>query len=214
VIPAFVVERLRSWSPGFSPKLFQISLISLFVAAFTIPLIIVALPYIELLNDMAVQPKGKAQGVHGSLLGEELIVERLPVEGTVHRTFVSYPFEGEEEETLEAAGEALANPLTPTLEVLELGQKMFNRYCWTCHGEEGDGDGPIVGPNLFPAPTSLHTETVREFKDGRIFHVITRGQNTMPSYADKLTFEERWATIHYVRALQRARNPKPEDLQR
>ena len=74
------------------------------------------------------------------------------------------------------------------------------------------GTGPIVGPALFPAPPSLHTKAARDFKDGRIFHVITRGQNTMPSYADKLTVEDRWAVIHFVRALQRALHPKPEDL--
>ena len=41
-----------------------------------------------------------------------------------------------------------------------------------------------------------------------------RGQNTMPSYADKFDEDERWAIVLYVRALQRALNPKPEDLKR
>jgi len=212
LIPVFVQERLRRWEPRFSPLVFRGVLISLFVAAIAIPLSIVALPYLDLLNDMAVQPKGKAQGTYGRAFGEELVVDRMPVEGTVPRSYTSYPFDEDGDAAVEAAGKALVNPLVPTLEVLERGQKLFNRYCRTCHGLEGDGDGPIVGPNLFPAPTSLQTDTVREFPDGRIFHVITRGQNSMPSYADKLTPDERWTTIHYVRALQRARNPKPEDL--
>jgi len=100
------------------------------------------------------------------------------------------------------------------MKTLELGRKLFNQYCITCHGEEGHGDGPIIGPDLFPAPPSLHTDTAKKFKDGRIFHNISRGQNTMPSYADKLTVEERWAVVLYVRALQRALNPKPEDLEK
>ena len=35
----------------------------------------------------------------------------------------------------------------------------------------------------------------------------------MPSYADKLSVTDRWSVIHFVRALQRALHPKPEDLE-
>jgi mono/diheme cytochrome c family protein len=214
MIPAFVEARMRAWSPRFSPKLFKVVLISLFALALSLPLAFVALPYLELLNDMAVQPKGKAQGVYGTLLGEHHTVARRAVEGSVHMAYASYPYPGDGDDVIEAAAVGLINPVVPTMAVLEEGQKLFNRYCITCHGEEGDGDGPIVGPDLFPAPPSLHTETAREFKDGRIFHVITRGQDPMPDYADKLSARERWSTVHYVRALQRARNPRPEDLNR
>jgi len=34
----------------------------------------------------------------------------------------------------------------------------------------------------------------------------------MPSYAADLTEDERWAVIHYVRALQRALNARDSDL--
>jgi mono/diheme cytochrome c family protein len=136
----------------------------------------------------------------------------MPVAGTVPMNYVAYPLAGKDEKTAALAGQQLRNPLTPTMVVLERGRKVFADYCQTCHGSEGQGDGPIVGPGLFPAPPSLHTPTAQQFKDGRIFHVITRGQNTMPSYADKLTVADRWAAIHYVRALQRALDPKPEDL--
>jgi len=35
----------------------------------------------------------------------------------------------------------------------------------------------------------------------------------MPSYETQTTSEERWAIINYIRALQRAKNAKPTDLQ-
>jgi mono/diheme cytochrome c family protein len=35
----------------------------------------------------------------------------------------------------------------------------------------------------------------------------------MPAYAEQIEPEDRWKVVHYVRALQRARNPKPEDYQ-
>lgn len=214
MIPKSIENRLRTFSPGFSPGLFKTILIAGFTMAFVIPLAVLALPYLEIFNDMAVQPKAKAQSMHGTLNGGAEVVERLPVEGTIPRSYFAYSMEGEGDEAAVLAGETLVNPLVPTMDVLEEGQKLFNRYCWTCHGKQGDGNGPIVGPDLFPAPTSLHTEAARAFPDGRLYHVIMRGQNTMPSYADKLSIDERWATIHYVRALQRARNPKPGDLDR
>ena len=144
---------------------------------------------------------------------QALIVDRMPAPETLPMGYGPYPFTGKDEKTAKLAEQALVNPLRPTMDVLERGQKIFHDYCRTCHGVEGQGDGPIVGPNLFPAPPSLHTDVVRNFPDGRIFHIITRGQNAMPSYADKITPRDRWAVIHFVRALQRALHPKPEDLQ-
>jgi mono/diheme cytochrome c family protein len=77
--------------------------------------------------------------------------------------------------------------------------------CVVCHGPEGDGQGYIVP--IYPMPPSLHSLKVRNWPDGRIFHVITRGQNLMPSYATQILPEDRWAVIHYVRALERSHLP-------
>ena len=38
------------------------------------------------------------------------------------------------------------------------------------------------------------------------------GKNAMPSHAADLSETQRWAVVHYVRALQRAQNAKDEDL--
>ena len=76
---------------------------------------------------------------------------------------------------------------------------------FTCHGERAEGNGKIVGPIWFPAPPSLHTPQARAYPDGRIWHVITRGQNTMPSYADILDPIERWQVVHWIRVMQKAK---------
>jgi mono/diheme cytochrome c family protein len=83
-------------------------------------------------------------------------------------------------------------------------------YCVVCHGPKGDGQGYIVPK--FPMPPSLYSPKVTNWPDGRIYHVITHGQNLMPSYASQILPEDRWAVIHYVRALERAANPLPQDL--
>ena len=38
--------------------------------------------------------------------------------------------------------------------------------------------------------------------NGRYYHSIIYGKNAMGAYADKLSYEERWQVIHYVRSLQ------------
>ena len=103
-----------------------------------------------------------------------------------------------------------ANPLKPTRLVLERGQKVFNTFCIVCHGPAGEGNGYIVPK--FPMPPSLQSDKVRNWPDGAIFQVIKNGQNLMSSYASEIVEEDRWAAIHYIRALQRSKHPTPDDL--
>jgi hypothetical protein len=132
---------------------------------------------------------------------------RNPVEETVSRGNLPYQFKGKPDE----AGRYLSNPLTFTSENLKLGKNKFDIYCSPCHGYFGNGDSRLRGQ--FPNPPSLHSEKVRNWKDGNIFHVITDGQNIMPSYASQLDRQERWAIVLYIRALQRAQNAKESDIQ-
>jgi mono/diheme cytochrome c family protein len=131
---------------------------------------------------------------------------REPVAGTVARGFMPYEYKG----LPDSAVKLLANPLPSSKQVLERGQDKFNIYCSPCHGYFGDGDGRMN--NQFPVPPSLHNNKVLNWKDGNIYHVITNGQNVMPSYESQISRDDRWAIIHYIRALQRAKNAKDEDL--
>jgi len=130
---------------------------------------------------------------------------RLPVEGTVARGFIPYPFAGEKDPK-----EVLLNPYIPTKENLELGKRKFLIYCSPCHGNFADGDSRLAGQ--FPNPPTLHSDRARNFPDGMIYHIITNGQNVMPSYASQVTREERWAIVNYIRALQKAKNATDSDL--
>jgi mono/diheme cytochrome c family protein len=91
-----------------------------------------------------------------------------------------------------------------------MGQQKFITFCSPCHGYLAKGDSRLRGQ--FPNPPSLHSEKVRNYQDGDIYHIITEGQNTMPSYAKQITREERWAIILYLRALQRSQNAKETDI--
>jgi mono/diheme cytochrome c family protein len=130
-------------------------------------------------------------------------------EGTVSRNFQGYHYTAAD---TEKAGRELKNPIPRTHEALARGQKLFNVYCIVCHGSAGTGNGNVVPP--YPRPPSLLSDKVVKWPDGSIFNVITRGQNLMPSYASQMAAEDRWMVIHYIRALQRADNPQPEDLKK
>ncbi len=130
---------------------------------------------------------------------------RTPVEGTVAKGFIPYPYKGQTNPT-----EVLSNPFLPTKENIALGKAKYFTYCTPCHGDFADGDSRLRGQ--FPNPPTLHSKRARDFSDGMIYHIITNGQNVMPSYASQITRDERWAIVNYVRVLQRAKNASDADL--
>ena len=81
----------------------------------------------------------------------------------------------------------------------------------SCHGPLGDGVSKLTSA-YGAKPANLQASTFREYADGALFHTVTVGKNAMPSFAARLSEEERWAVVHYVRALQRAQNAREEDL--
>ncbi|MGK5081882.1 cytochrome c [Bdellovibrionota bacterium FG-1] len=153
-------------------------------------------PNVIYMPDMVYSPALKAQQ-EGAM--------SMPVKGTVSREFQAYAYTD-----VETAGRELINPLPPTPSVLRRGQAMFNIYCIVCHGPQGEGDGTIVPK--FPRPPSLQSDKIRGYPDGSIYHVMSMGQNLMPSYASQVSSGDRWAIIWYVRALQRAKRPTADDL--
>jgi mono/diheme cytochrome c family protein len=130
---------------------------------------------------------------------------REPVDGTVAQGFMPYPYMG-----IAEPKEYLVNPILPTRESIELGKRKFITFCSPCHGNYANGDSRLRGQ--FPNPPSLHTQRAINFPDGRIYHVITNGQNAMPSYAMQITRKERWSIVNYVRVLQRAENATSADI--
>ena len=120
-----------------------------------------------------------------------------PPEGTVH-------FGAERHYDLLAADTLLTSPFNRTAEVLERGEVLYLQYCVMCHGEEGAGDGPVVGENrLPPLPTLnlLSERVMNDLSDGYIWGMIANGRGVMPSYR-RVPHEDRWQIVEYVRELQ------------
>ncbi|MDE0886059.1 MAG: cytochrome c [Myxococcota bacterium] len=102
--------------------------------------------------------------------------------------------------------EQLQNPVSANLASLKNGEKLFQRYCSTCHGPEGKGDGPVAGPPFGTGPLGLvlpvggPSSVAKVFSDGHIYTTMTLGRGRMPSYR-RILPQHRWDIVNYIRDL-------------
>ncbi len=124
---------------------------------------------------------------------------RVPINGSV-----PYRFGDTEEERTRAIKEVAANPFPITALGLENGKQLYNIYCGICHGEGAGGNGYLARDGgKYPAqPANLLDSAYMYSSNGRYYHAIMYGKNVMGGYAEKLSYEERWNVIHYIRSLQ------------
>jgi mono/diheme cytochrome c family protein len=106
-----------------------------------------------------------------------------------------------------ADGEALVNPVAKTPASAKAGSVVYAKACANCHGPYGLGNG-----RLAPAmaayggrPSNLtDSEWQHGSSDGEIFIVIRDGVGPdfhMPLFKGKLTDEEMWHVVNYIRTL-------------
>ena len=102
-------------------------------------------------------------------------------------------------------------PVEVTREFVLRGQNRYQVYCAPCHGALGDGNGITKFYGMVATPT-YHDDRLRAMPVGEIYHIVSVGKNTMFGYADKLSPDDRWAVVAYVRALQRAHHATLDDV--
>ena len=125
---------------------------------------------------------------------------REPVANAVKRTengFLPYRIP---KDSFALAGRVLVNPLDSTPEIVSEGKKLFQVYCIHCHGETGQGDGPVG--KVFLGVPPYNKGRVKDIPEGEIYHAITRGYGRMASHASQVSPEERWKIVRYVQVLQ------------
>ena len=79
-------------------------------------------------------------------------------------------------------------------------KKIYEERCQSCHGARGRGDGPMA-TDMYPKPTDLSHPQLADKSDGAIFKRISEGKRPMPSYKNRLSEEQRWLLVSYVRTL-------------
>lgn len=132
------------------------------------------------------------------------VTMQAPVNGTIPRGYMPYPYRAKSADDQKLAGEELFNPVMADEAVLIRGKAQYEIYCAMCHGLKGKGDGSLFKSGKFTAlPTSLVGDLVQNKKDGEIYHVITVGSlsGLMGAHGPQITPADRWSIIHYVREM-------------
>jgi len=115
----------------------------------------------------------------------------------------------------------IGDPPRATPELVARGKDLYRKAkCFQCHGDGGKGDG-VSAPDLtddlkFPIRPADFTRG--QFKGGStardIFRTMTLGLDgaPMPSFADSMSEEERWAISYYVLSLSAWKDPLTGEL--
>jgi mono/diheme cytochrome c family protein len=107
----------------------------------------------------------------------------------------------------------LKNPIAPTDATLKAASGIYKDKCAECHGERGKGDGPKAMMHT-PAPADLtDAGKMKSVTDGEIFYQISEGRRPMPSFKKRLTEDQRWGLVLFVRSFSQpaaATDKKPD----
>lgn len=101
-------------------------------------------------------------------------------------------------------------PLEVSYELIEQGRERYEIFCTSCHGAAGDGNGVTKPYGVLAA--SYHDDRLRNETDGYLYDVIMNGKGLMYGLRDRLSPEESWAIVLYVRALQLSQNAGEDAL--
>ena len=101
-------------------------------------------------------------------------------------------------DNLDEAALNLKNPIDSSAQVLEEGKELYGRYCKSCHGEGGLGDGKVADQYKGVANLVAKAKVVSH---GHIYHVITHGKGRMWPHGSQVNPDERWKIVHFVKSL-------------
>ncbi|HEY8226580.1 MAG TPA: cytochrome c [Pyrinomonadaceae bacterium] len=107
---------------------------------------------------------------------------------------------------LPADADKTKNPTAATPESVSKGKELYlertKGNCIFCHGETGSGNEANL-PRLRRKPADLsNKERMTAMTDGEIFWKLSKGiTGIMPAGEKRMTEEERWHVVNYVRTL-------------
>src|ERR1700722_961166 len=96
------------------------------------------------------------------------------------------------------------NPVPANETSIAAGKALFMDKCVSCHGENGDGQGTEA--DMYDVkPADFADPAIAKETDGELFWKITSGRKPMPSFKVKLSEQERWQVIDFIRTFANAK---------
>ena len=95
----------------------------------------------------------------------------------------------------------MKNPIKADDNAIKEGKDLYGQHCKSCHGAKGKGDG-TKAEKLDISCGDFSSDDIAKTSDGELYWKTTEGRKPMPSFKDKLSDNERWTVINYVRSLK------------
>ncbi len=83
---------------------------------------------------------------------------------------------------------------------LAIGKSLYSKHCKSCHGSKGYGDGTKAA-NLKGDLGDFSSKKFQSQSDGALFYKSYIGRKDMPNYEKKMSEEDMWITISYMRTM-------------
>lgn len=93
------------------------------------------------------------------------------------------------------------NPVKADAASIGEGKELYAQHCKSCHGAKGKGDGTKAEKIDISCGDFASPETVKQ-SDGELYYKTTEGRKPMPSFKEKLSDNERWAVVNFMRTLK------------
>ena len=96
--------------------------------------------------------------------------------------------------------EKMTNPEEASKENIALGKSLYSKHCKSCHGKEGYGDGP-KSEEVDGDLGDFSSDEFQAQSDGALFFKSYIGRKDMPNYEKKMSKEDVWLVVNYMRTL-------------
>jgi mono/diheme cytochrome c family protein len=97
---------------------------------------------------------------------------------------------------------SMKNPVTQGDESNKAGQALYVKNCASCHGKTGLGDG-VKSRMLKDFAGDFSSDYFQNQTDGEHFYKTKFGRGEMPKYDGKLSDDDIWNIINYMRTFKK-----------
>ena len=127
-------------------------------------------------------------------------VKFLFILGLISFGFIAFTELDQDEWIVPDKYEKMTNPEEASKENIALGKSLYAKHCKSCHGKEGYGDGPKA-EEVDGALGDFSLDEFQAQSDGALFYKSYVGRKDMPNYEKKMSKEDVWLVVNYMRTL-------------
>ena len=96
----------------------------------------------------------------------------------------------------------MKNPVATGDASTKAGLPLYTKNCASCHGKTGLGDG-VKARALKTFPGDFSVDAYQKQTDGEHFYKTKFGRDEMPKYEGKLSDDDIWNIVNYMRTLKK-----------